>query len=408
MFISSFFSAHKNSVIVVCATFVVAVLAIVTMLSVRQQADVLSSQYPLHNSAFQLALDVNNDKAVTHQDYEAVKVCINGSTACAPFPDVDKSGSVTPLDVLFFINQYPLHNFALPLDVDNKEAVTQEDYEAVKKYLNGQTANVPFPDVNMDKFVTPSDVLFFINQYPLHNFTLQFDANNDGVMTKKDSEAVTSYINDKMAVVLFPDVDMDKSVTSSDVLKIVNGIGAQCGNGVVQIELEEQCDDGNIVVGDGCNGACKAEIMRSVVYKPTQTNLSVANATNHIASGGRNLGYGGDGKNFTIWLHTPARTADQWWGIALSGPKWVMSGEIDWFGVPFATDVIVEGSNDNNAWNKIYSFTANNNKKGIQSWSLPTAVQYQFYRYKFHQTRTKQLPYVTQIIEARFFEAVAQ
>ncbi|ATB30194.1 DUF4215 domain-containing protein [Melittangium boletus] len=36
--------------------------------------------------------------------------------------------------------------------------------------------------------------------------------------------------------------------------------GPRCGDGIVQTEVGEQCDDGNTVNGDGCNSLCRVEI----------------------------------------------------------------------------------------------------------------------------------------------------
>lgn len=35
-------------------------------------------------------------------------------------------------------------------------------------------------------------------------------------------------------------------------------VSGQCGNGIVDIDVE-QCDDGNNITGDGCNGTCHVE-----------------------------------------------------------------------------------------------------------------------------------------------------
>jgi cysteine-rich repeat protein len=37
-------------------------------------------------------------------------------------------------------------------------------------------------------------------------------------------------------------------------------LGARCGDGVVQTQNGEQCDDGNTVSGDGCSSTCQFEI----------------------------------------------------------------------------------------------------------------------------------------------------
>ena len=34
-------------------------------------------------------------------------------------------------------------------------------------------------------------------------------------------------------------------------------LGPRCGDGVVQADQGEQCDDGNLVDGDGCSASCK-------------------------------------------------------------------------------------------------------------------------------------------------------
>jgi cysteine-rich repeat protein len=36
-------------------------------------------------------------------------------------------------------------------------------------------------------------------------------------------------------------------------------LGPRCGDGVVQADKGETCDDGNTTNGDGCSSACKKE-----------------------------------------------------------------------------------------------------------------------------------------------------
>jgi cysteine-rich repeat protein len=38
-------------------------------------------------------------------------------------------------------------------------------------------------------------------------------------------------------------------------------LGPHCGDGIVQMDAGEQCDDGNHVNGDGCNADCKITII---------------------------------------------------------------------------------------------------------------------------------------------------
>jgi cysteine-rich repeat protein len=37
-------------------------------------------------------------------------------------------------------------------------------------------------------------------------------------------------------------------------------LGLRCGDGVLQPESGEQCDDGNTVSGDGCSDTCRIEV----------------------------------------------------------------------------------------------------------------------------------------------------
>jgi cysteine-rich repeat protein len=39
-------------------------------------------------------------------------------------------------------------------------------------------------------------------------------------------------------------------------------LAPHCGDGVKQTEFGEECDDGNSAALDGCNPACKNEILR--------------------------------------------------------------------------------------------------------------------------------------------------
>ena len=38
-------------------------------------------------------------------------------------------------------------------------------------------------------------------------------------------------------------------------------LGARCGDGVVQLDMGEQCDDGNTTAGDGCDERCLVEVL---------------------------------------------------------------------------------------------------------------------------------------------------
>ena len=42
----------------------------------------------------------------------------------------------------------------------------------------------------------------------------------------------------------------------------------ECGNGNVQLDLHEQCDDGNKLDGDGCSHQCKLEKCGNGYYQP--------------------------------------------------------------------------------------------------------------------------------------------
>lgn len=37
-------------------------------------------------------------------------------------------------------------------------------------------------------------------------------------------------------------------------------LGARCGDGVVQTDRGEQCDDNNTTSGDGCDATCLVEL----------------------------------------------------------------------------------------------------------------------------------------------------
>jgi cysteine-rich repeat protein len=38
-------------------------------------------------------------------------------------------------------------------------------------------------------------------------------------------------------------------------------LGPRCGDGIIQKDAGEQCDDGNTVGGDGCSYNCQHEIV---------------------------------------------------------------------------------------------------------------------------------------------------
>lgn len=93
------------------------------------------------------------------------------------------------------------------------------------------------------------------------------DVDGNGRITTADADALQMYLNDPAVpkivtpgytpVPRYPDVNGDGSVTSIDVLIVLNWIRAQCGNGQYQSELGEQCDDGNTVDDDSCDNACQ-------------------------------------------------------------------------------------------------------------------------------------------------------
>jgi cysteine-rich repeat protein len=58
--------------------------------------------------------------------------------------------------------------------------------------------------------------------------------------------------------------------TGSYVLTVETGAAA-CGNGLFETSLNEQCDDGNITTGDGCDGACMFEINPTPILPPGGT-----------------------------------------------------------------------------------------------------------------------------------------
>ncbi len=55
----------------------------------------------------------------------------------------------------------------------------------------------------------------------------------------------------------------------------VAGVPAVCGNGV--IEGTEQCDDGNVVDGDGCSAICEIEVFNFQGFKSPVENLPTVN-----------------------------------------------------------------------------------------------------------------------------------
>jgi MYXO-CTERM domain-containing protein len=48
-------------------------------------------------------------------------------------------------------------------------------------------------------------------------------------------------------------------ITEIDYVLDVSTAAPACGDGIVQVQLGEQCDDGNLTAGDGCSGSCVLE-----------------------------------------------------------------------------------------------------------------------------------------------------
>lgn len=98
------------------------------------------------------------------------------------------------------------------------------------------------------------------------NKTNPLDADGNGAVTIMDVSAIVSYLNQPETprsyvsnytpVPRYPDVTGDNLVTPQDALVIRNWMATQCGNGTLEQQYGEECDDGNRIDDDNCTNAC--------------------------------------------------------------------------------------------------------------------------------------------------------
>jgi cysteine-rich repeat protein len=100
--------------------------------------------------------------------------------------------------------------------------------------------------------------------------------------------------------------------------------GSLCGDGTTQTFLNEECDDGNNLNGDGCNSFCQFEFAgdnTTIAYKFASSNSHVSNITyptpgNLIINLSANLALkdptrvcGGGGSNLVMYIFTPGNNS---------------------------------------------------------------------------------------------------
>ena len=212
-------------------------------------------------------------------------------------------------------NASPLMNTVKPVDVNGDGYVGQTDVEAVQSYLTSSNPkNVtsgmsapPYLDTNGDWVISPQDMLLIgnynngVNAYcgnqrielqngetcddgnamnsdgcsnsckknvsPLQNPSNALDVNNDGSVGLVDAKAIQEYLNtsnsknvtNDMPKPPYFDTDGDWTIAPQDMLRVSNANSSTnlfCGNGVIQEQNREECDDGNEVNDDSCRNDC--------------------------------------------------------------------------------------------------------------------------------------------------------
>jgi len=76
------------------------------------------------------------------------------------------------------------------------------------------------------------------------------------VEAKSAAECNQFYSNASSKQCIFDEQKL--SCTDAEKMCIIQPI---CGNGI--LELHEECDDGNVEIGDGCDSSCKKEVVLS-------------------------------------------------------------------------------------------------------------------------------------------------
>lgn len=94
------------------------------------------------------------------------------------------------------------------------------------------------------------------------NLKARADADHDQELSPREIRSVLTAIVRGVAIGrMSEDVNGDGAVTKADVSSAVRVfralLGSRCGNSIV--DLLEQCDDGNVVAGDGCSAQCTNE-----------------------------------------------------------------------------------------------------------------------------------------------------
>ena len=223
------------------------------------------------------------------------------------------------------------------LDISDVKKIT-DLYSTAGLFCNGQAYYEP-ADVNGDKLVDLSDAkyladyLFNKGKAPLPIVTKTTCSDSDGGI-REDIKGVVNGTNStgryQYSDYCISTMSLGEYICDLNNQPAVRPITCQngcqdgkcnpikpvnvCGNGIVEAAIGEQCDDGNLVNGDGCSRDCKKEIVNGTTCTDSDggrnyEKFGYVNVTNSSAPGGYSDYYdkcSGDSK----WVYEQFCNAD--------------------------------------------------------------------------------------------------
>lgn len=183
-------------------------------------------------------------------------------------------------------------------DVNNDGKLSSADTTLMRRHFEGTItltgADFTAGDVDQDGFINVSD--FYLERGAIGQLitlpAVYGDVTGDGKVTSEDRALVEEFVSGvktpSTRQKYLGDVNVDNVLNHKDVdfisqaiLKIVV-LPVLCGNGIVNIDAREQCDDGNTTIGDGCDLMCKIDAAweneLTIVQKSlASTNVAVPN-----------------------------------------------------------------------------------------------------------------------------------
>lgn len=173
-------------------------------------------------------------------------------------------------------------------DVNNDKALNSPDSTLIRRHLGGiitlTGADFTAADVDLDGKITYAD-LYLLRGAIVQMITLPArygDVTGDGVLSSVDTDLIQEFVSGVKVPTnrqkYLGDVNVDGKIDQKDVhwvsqavLKLVF-LPVLCGNTIVNVDVNEQCDDGNQTSGDGCDNMCKIEVA-------TQNELTIVQKT---------------------------------------------------------------------------------------------------------------------------------